>query len=418
LKYLEFDDSVYSLNLKLDDYFIKQSNINDYLFFQCLSCSLIQSTVSFKYNNNSFNQDAYNENDLIIKSLSSGNIIGYMNLKLLDKNNENVNFYVNIIKPHNFHFIYYYTSKIKNDYIFQTNYNINVEKDQNSNAFIVSFDSFLKNTKTNYTILILDNKQKSKEITNECEFLAYLKQPNDIKYMSFVDNNENIRIKKEISFDKFGNYGIYILAKSLDSLSIYKYLGTESYSFTSDFFHNSNTVNSDNNNYRKIIFILIFIVLLAILIILFVVFHYVRKRKLIKLFNILNNSLLSNEHNSSDLVEFNQVNDSSDIINLEPKNKSLQDNDNNFLLFDKPSLEEEDKNKDINNGNNIKENKNDKELDIDPGLLGQSPAPLFGSTFCSEEDRIKNELSKINDSTYNPDINKDEEKTFVNTNLG
>ena len=418
LKYLEFDDSVYSLNLKLDDYYIKKGNINDYIFFQCLSCSLIQSTVSFKYNNNSFNQDAYNENDIIIKSISTGNIIGYMNLKLLDKNNENVNFYVNILKPYNFHFIYYYTSKIKNDYIFQTNYNINVEKYQNSNAFVVSFDCFLKNIKTNYTILIIDNKQKNNEITNECEFLAYIEKNIDIKYMSFVDNNENIRIKKEISFDKFGNYGIYILAKSLDSLPIYKYLGTESYSFTSDFFHNSNIVNTNNNNYRKIIVILIFIILLIILIILFVVFHYVRKRKLIKLFNILNNSLLSDEHNSSDLVEFNHVNDSSDISSFELKSKSLNENDNSFLLFDKPQLEEEDKNKYANNDNNIKENKNDTELDIDPRLLGQSPAPLFGSTFCSEEDRIKDELSKINDSTYNPNINKDEEKTYVNTNKG
>lgn len=420
LKYLEFDDSVYSLNLKLDDDYIKKGNINNYIFFQCLSCSLVQSTVSFKYNNNSFNPDAYNEKDIIIKSISSGNIIGYMNLKLLGTNNENGNFYVNVLKPYNFHFIYYYTSKIKNDYIFQTNYNINVEKDQNSNAFVVSFDCFLKGIKTNYTILILDNKQKNNEITNECNFLTYLENCNDIKYMSFVDNNENIRIKKEISFDKFGNYGIYILAKSLDSLSIYKFLGTESYSFTSDFFYNSNTVNT-NSNYRKIIVILIFIILLIILIILFVVFHYVRKRKLIKLFNILNNSLLSDEHNSSDLVEFNHINDSSDISSFELKSKSLNDNDNSFLLFDKPQFEEEDKNKYSNNDNNIKENKNDKngtELDIDPRLLGQSPAPLFGKTFCSEEDRIKDELSKINDSTNNPDINKDEEKTYVNTNIG
>ena len=421
LKYLEFDDSVYSLNLKLDDYYIRHSNINEYIFFQCLSCNLKQSTVSFKFNNNSFAQDSYNENNIIIKSISSGNIIGYMNLRLLEKNNENDNFYVNILKPYNFHFIYYYTSKIKNDYIFQNNYNINVEKDQNSNAFIVSFDCFLKNIKTNYTILILDNKQKDDEITNECEFISYLEKRNDIKIMSFIYNNENVRIKKEISFDKFGNYGIYILAKSLDELSIYKYLGTESYSFTSDFYHSSNTVNNynSNNNFRKIIVILIFIVLLIILIILFIVFHYVRKKKLIKLFNILNNSLLSDEHNSSsDLIEFNHINDSADISSLELRNKSLNSNDNSFLLFDKPQIEEENKNKDVKNDNNIKENKNEIESDIDPRLLGQSPAPLFGSTFCSEEDRIKDELSKINNSTYNPDINKDEEKTFVNTNKG
>ena len=193
----------------------------------------------------------------------------------------------------------------------------------------------------------------------------------------------------------------------------------ESYAYTND--TNDLYQNTKNENFvyknKEMIAILVFIILLFVLIILFAVFRYVRKRKLIKLFNILNNSLLSDEQNSSsNLIEFNHINDSSDISSLELRNKNI--NDNNFLLFDKPQLEEEDKNKDVNNYNNINESRIDKETDVDPGLLGQSPAPLFGSTFCSEEDRIKNELSKIKDSTYNPNNNKDEENNYVNTNIG
>lgn len=63
-----------------------------------------------------------------------------------------------------------------------------------------------------------------------------------------------------------------------------------------------------------------------------------------------------------------------------------------------------------------KENENkekDKELELDPGLLGQSPAPLFGNTYRSEEDKINDELSKINDSSNNNNNNIDEEKAIL-----
>ena len=96
------------------------------------------------------------------------------------------------------------------------------------------------------------------------------------------------------------------------------------------------------------------------------------------------------------------------------------DNDNNFLLFEKPIEENknnESKNNNINLDNDKDKDKDNKDLELDPGLLGQSPAPLLGSTFASEEDRIKNELAKINKSS-NISNNNDIEKKYINTHNG
>ena len=403
LQFLEFDDSIYSLNLNLNNSYLKSKNNKfNYIIFQCLSCSLAQSTISVKYNNKTFSQDNDN-NNIKLKQVSFGNTIGYINLNFFDENIYLNNLYINILKPYQVYVKYYYSNNINENYIFQNSYNINIEKGQNFN-FIVSFDCFLKNVKTNYTILILNKAEIKNEITNECLFFYYLEKRNNFKininYLIFVDNNENIRIKKEITFEQFGNYGIYILAQSLDSLSIYKFLGMETYTYTND----TNDLYQDTNNEnfvyksKEMIAILIFIILLLVLIILFVVFRYVRKRKLIKLFNSINNSLLSENNNSSSSLSNNLLS----YNNLYDLNKS--DLDYNYLLFEKPKMEKENENKE-----------KDKELELDPGLLGQSPAPLFGNTYRSEEDKINDELSKINDSSNNNNNNIDEEKSYTNT---
>ena len=82
-------------------------------------------------------------------------------------------------------------------------------------------------------------------------------------------------------------------------------------------------------------------------------------------------------------------------------------NEDNFVLFYKPKTE-----KNLNNEKNI--DNNDKDLEL---LLGQSPATLLGNTFCFEEDRIKNELSKINECSNISKI-PSIEKIYVNTNEG
>ena len=216
--------------------------------------------------------------------------------------------------------------------------------------------------------------------------------------------NENIRIKKDISFDKIGNYAIYILAQTIDNFSIYKYLGTESYSYTKLFQTKTNNEKIDN---MEIIAILIFIILIVILIILYFVFRYIRKNKIKRLFYSINsNSLLPEDLDNlksslNKLIEHKNIND-----------KNNTNNDNNFLLLDKPCLEDEKENEKKNNiiNNNMENNDNEYEQ-------GQSAAPLLGDTYCSEEDRIKNELAKINKPSNTNKI-KNKEKMYINTNKG
>ena len=434
LKLLDFDDSIYSINLKLDNTYIKNRHIYDsfnYLVFQCLSCKNIQSKVSFKYNNISYSQDD-NGNNIMIKTISTGNVIGYIKIEFFNKIIIDDDIHINIIKPYKTYIKYYYTTEINKNHIFQNNYNINVEKEQNlrnnQNIFVISFDCFLKNIKTNYTILILNKAEIKNGISNECEFFFYLDNINNktinAKYFSFLDNNENIRIKKEISFQKFGNYAIYILAQSLDSFSIYKFLGTESYTYTNTLYKNTINKTVGNKNQQLIAYV-IFIILLIILIALFIVFRYVRKNKLIKLFNSLNNSLLSENILSSKntSAKFNNINDLKYIditnsINVEGDNYE----ENNFSLFEKPKIKEK-KNENVIESNDNKQSKDidKKELELDPELLCQSPAPLLGNTFCSEEDRIKYELDKINQNSNINNINNEievNEKKYINTNNG
>ena len=410
LKFLEFDDSVYSINLKMENNYINNMilyNNYNYLVFQCLSCNLAISNVSFKFNNNIYPQDTYNETNYIIKTISSGNIVGYIKLDNLKNITENDNLYINIIKPYLAYVKYYYVSNININYIYQNNYNINIGKD-NSQNIIISFDCFIKKIKTNYTILILNKSEIKKEITNECEFFLYLDKRNNItsniKYLSFVDENENIRIKKEISFDKLGNYGIYILAQTLENLSIYKYLGTESYNYINDFYPNTNNENLENKS-TEIVAILIFIILIFILITLYFVFRCVRKNKLIRLYNSINNNSFLRRDLENLKSSINNI--------IKSNNKSNVNDNNNYLLFEKPNKVNE--NEKYNDNNNIINN-NDSELD--PDILGQSAAPLLGETFCSEEDKIRNELAKINETPNKIDNNNDIEKKYINTNKG
>ena len=427
LKFLDFDDSIYSINLKLNNTYISYRYNYDnykYIVFQCLSCKNIQSKISFKYNNISYSQDNNYGNNIIFKSVSSGNTIGYVNLGFFNENTLNDEIFINIIKPYQIYIKYYYAFDINNTYIFQNNYNINVEKEQNNgnnkNIFIISFDCFLKNIKTNYTILILNKTETKNEITNECEFFSYIQNMNDTKkYFSFIDNNENIRIKKEISFEKFGNYAIYILAQSLNSLSIFKFLGVESYTYTDIIYQNTRN-QKEESKIQEIIAILIFIILIIILIILFIVFRHIRKRKIIQLYNSLNSSflsqdILSTKNTSTKISNVNDLNyiDITNSIDVEENNNNYEKN--KFILFEKP------KNENVKINNNLEENhdKNgdNKDLEPDPSLLCQSPAPLLGNTFLSEEDKIRNELAKIN-SKSNSENNIDEEKKYINTNNG
>ena len=208
------------------------------------------------------------------------------------------------------------------------------------------------------------------------------------------------------------------MAHSLDSLSLYKFLGTESYSYT--YILNNNTDKKDEKNINhEVIALIIFIVLFIILIVLFIVFRYIRKKKLIKLFNSLNNSFFSEELISSkstnvklnNMNEINYIDLTNSINNAE---KITNSSENKLELFEKPKTKENNKEEMILE-NKDKDSEN-IESELDPELLCRSPAPLLGNTFLSEEDRIRYELAKINQKSYIN--NNDKDKVYYNTNNG
>ena len=404
LKYLQFDNSIYSLNLKpnINKFEIQNSSINQkqYLVFQVLNCGFRdfqkEVKISFRLGNITLESD-----NIIIQKISYCNTIGYIKLD----NNIRDNFYINILKPFQFYIIYYYISNFEDIYSFQSNYNINIEKEQNSKAkiFIVSFDCFLKNIKTNYTILILNRKEIKKIISTECEFLSSIENMNNSKkYISFVDNNENGRIKKDITFEDFGNYEIFIMAQSLESLAIYKFLGSETYSFN-DGFQQKETDNYEENSFDITFLIVIILFLLFImLIIFFIVFRYKKKKKLISLFNSMNESMLfSNIYNDQQ-----DSNNADELSTLNSLNNNT--NDKEVELVEKPKFIDDNQ-----------YNEYEEDIEPNPDLLSQPPAPILGNTFFSDEDRIRYELKKLNESSSNKNNeNNNEEKKYVNTNMG
>ena len=92
-------------------------------------------------------------------------------------------------------------------------------------------------------------------------------------------------------------------------------------------------------------------------------------------------------------------------------------------MFEKPKNEENKKEDKIKtNENKMNKDIENRELEQNSELLCQSPAPispLLGKTFCSEEDRIRYELAKINENSnigsYN---NEKNENKFINTSNG
>ena len=65
--------------------------------------------------------------------------------------------------------------------------------------------------------------------------------------------------------------------------------------------------------------------------------------------------------------------------------------------------------------NQEKNNSNFRKREENENLSGQPPAPVLGSTFFSEEDKIQYELKKINEISNN---NNSEDKKYVNTIKG
>ena len=416
LKYLEFDNSIYSLNLKPYIPIINRvdSKINsNYLAFQCLICSHRDSEkelkINFKFNTN---LEIEQKDNYTIKSITTYNILGYLNLEKFDRNLLNNSLYINIIKPNQFYIRYQYVSNLNKNYSFQNDYNINIEKEMNAGGklFAISFDPFIKNVKTNYTILITNKNEYKAFIQTECDFFNLLENQNkyeNISYINFIDNNDKLRIKKDISFERTGNYEIFIMAQSISSHSIYKYLGSETYSYNGDFKDkdkDDKALLKDNSIDITLLTVIILSSLFLILIIILTFFYFKKKKKLKNLYKSLNETMLSNKMNNSQ-NNFNIISNNSTIANS--NGNDLKEKEKNIELIDKPNIEENEIIKD--------------EEENEQNLICQPPAPIFentGNTFFSEEDRIKFEFDKLR---HAPNINKNqknEDKKYVNTNMG
>ena len=438
----EYDESIYSINYKLaDDY------KNKYLLFQVLTCQ----------NPNEFNVNFFKENSDIFYSLNSNddngdiekitkdNIFGYIHTEQI-KNEDRNNSYINIVKPGKLFFRYSYTnSKVDINLIKSLRYeskyqsNINIEKKrkvENKDIFSISFDCFLKNTITNYFILTLSDEED--DIVNECHFLSYLynyknkekkyllnkRMLNEIyykKYLSFKDEGTSDRISKEITFEAFGNYKVYILAEELENYSLYKLLGVKTYSYINE--GNDEIIKEEEKKENEVSYILIaLIILLSLLIIIlsaFIIYHYVRKENINQIISFMNlpnkdsinlsknNMLLSIISNKSDDDNCPKNNLFFPILNEIDMEKEEENDKNSFsIINNKNNNFDNYDNYDNNNNNNNEDVLDDEILDIDEDKGRPPPPPI---TAVPPETRIAQMVNELrrNKSNNNEIYNKE-----------
>ena len=425
----DFDESIYSISYKL-----AEANKNKYLLFQVLSCDYYKdfNVLFFKENSNISYSLFKNYDNNKIGNISQENIFGYINLENISEEKDSM--FLGVVRPGKLFVRYTYTNS-KIDYNFinslyeesKFQYNINIEKIrkvENKDIFSISFEPFLKNAITNYFILTLNEKEN--DIINECQFLSYLynyKNKNRVfsvnsnsnnkidnqffnsldykKYISFKDEGISDRISRELTFETFGNYKIYILAEELESYSLYKLLGVKTYSYIND---GNEVIEEENENEVSSILIMLIIVLSLLIIVLsvFIIYHHMRKEninQIIKFMNLpkndsvnlgKNNLLLSinkneNLNNSNSSLLFPILN------NSEYKENNSQDNNN------------------IKNENINKENNEDNNLEIDEEK-SEPPPPAI--TAFPNENNISEMLEEIKHKDSDKKI--DEENMYTN----
>ena len=298
----DFDRSIYAIN-----YHIEKPKKNRHLFFQSLFCFPVKDyNITFFQENSNISYSLNNNNDKgVVQEINSGNIFGYIDLNQYNNIINENEYYIGITKPGKLFMRYSYAKdKIDFDIInsmkdnSKYNSNINIEKTrkiENKDIFSISFDCLLKNTLTNYYLLILEEKEK--DMDNECKFLSYLyqygnndeKNLNNLinnleyqKFISFKDEGTYDRITKEITFEDFGNYKIYILAEEIENYSFYKLLGGKEYSYVFD--SNENNINKEKekegdeeNGISSFLIALIIILSLLILLAILTIYRYFKK---------------------------------------------------------------------------------------------------------------------------------------------
>ena len=446
---LHFDESIYSINFEL-----AKSDKNKYLLFQILSCEYIKdfNVQFFKENSNiSYSFLKYDDNGRI-ERITQENIFGFINIDQI-QNEDIYNNFLGIIKPGKLFIRYFYTNsnidmKLINSLHDESKYkyNINIEKIrkvENKDIFSISFDCFLKNTITSYFILTLNEKEN--DIINECQFLSYLynyKNKNQIysinnqnnefltdfiyynKYISFKDEGSSDRISREITFDSYGNYKVYILAEELENYSLYKLLGVKTYSYINE----GNDINKNEKENEVSIILILLIVLLSFLIIIlsaFIIYHYIKKEninQIISFINIPNNDPAKSNKNGILLHIINNQNERSNENNSQKNNFFPIFNDNGIEFIEQNNNNDLQvfsyKNKNINNiGNNIIVNKdsnknvNENINDLDEEKSEPPPPPITAVPF---DNKISEFLNDIKNNNNNNGKIYDKEKGYTN----
>ena len=439
----EFDESIYTINFELD-----KSKKNRYLLFQVLPCEYNKdfNVLFFKENSNISYSLFKNDDNGKIESITQDNIFGFINMEQIKNEDININ-YLGIVKPGKIFVRYLYTNSfIDIDLINSLHdedkykYNINIEKIrkvQNKDIFSISFDCFLKNSITNYYILTLS--EQDNDIINECQFLSYLYNYNNKNqilssnlnnrilsdkinynnYISFKDEGISERISKEITFDSYGNYKVYILAEELENYSLFKLLGVKTYSYINEGNENEINDNKKENNEVSIILILLIVILSLLIIILsiFIIYHYKRKvniNQIISFINLSNNKSINsnknnillnlinnrNENNNNDNLFFPILNDSK--IEME----EVRNNNNSLINIQNNNKNNLDNKNDINN--NYDDNKDI--IDFDEEKSDPPPPPI---TALPPDNKISEMLNEMKTNKSNAKI-YDKEKTYTN----
>ncbi len=445
LVYFEYDESIYSINYKIDDDYS-----NQYLLFQVLTCENPKEfNVNFFNENSNMLYSFFNKDDNgNIEKITEDNIFGYINTEQI-RNEERNNSYINVVRPGKLFIRYSYTnSKVDINLIKSLKYeskyqsNINIEKKrkvENKDIFSISFDCFLKNTITNYYILTLNDEEDN--IINECHFFSYLynyrkreklvnkRMLNEIyykKYLSFKDEGNSDRISKEITFETFGNYKVYILAEELENYSLYKLLGVKTYSYINE--GNYEIIKEEEKKENEVSFILIILIILLFLLIIilsaFIIYHYMRKEninQIISFMNLPNKDSINLSKNNMLLSFISNKSDSNESLKnylifpmLKENDKESEEDKNtdNFSILNKDSSNNNVDNKDNNNINHNEDSIDDGDeiLDIDEEKGRPPPPPATAIPPETIISQMLNELrrSKSNDKIY------DKENMYTN----
>jgi hypothetical protein len=243
------------------------------------------------------------------------------------------------------------------------------------------------------------------------------------KYLSFKDEGTSDRIFKEITFEAFGNYKVFILAEELENYSLYKLLGAKTYSYINE--GNDEIIKEEKKKENEVSFILIaLIILLSLLIIIlsaFIIYHYMRKENINQIISFMNlpnkdsinlsknNMLLSIISNKSDNDNCPKNNLFFPILNEIDMEKEEENDKNSFSIINNKNNNFDNNNNDNNNNEDALD---DEILDIDEDKGRPPPPPI---TAVPPETRIAQMMNELRTNKSNNNEIYNKENMYTNS---